>query len=381
MKTPHFIKVKSASKILAGLTITAAILPSLSLAATAATPFYAGWIPFWKEDSGAQEAMQHLSSLKEISPFSYELDPEIGVVDKMDVSKAPWPELFAAARANNVKIVPSIASMNGGIIHSMLKSPAKRSIHIEDIWGTILLNNYDGIDIDYEGKKAATKPYYSAFIKELSGVLHAHKKILSCTVESRTPAASRFAVARPPIEYANDYAVLNKYCDEVRIMAYDQANIDLKLDKSKGAKRFYLPVADPDWVDKVIRETLKTISPKKVVLGIPTYGYEYELPAGGGLPNFYDKTKSVTFSQAMTIASSTGSTPARNSAGELSFAYFKQVNQNGVTMAEPRVVWFTDAESIAQKLALVKKYKLKGAAFFKFDGEADQSFWNLLSAK
>lgn len=391
MSMNKFLRFSAAAGILA------VILPSLASAATttaktvkkpaapAYQPVYSGWIPFWKKDNGTAETLQHLDVLKEIMPFSFEVDPTIGVVDKMNALEDPWPQLLAEAKNRGVKVIPSIAFFNADQIHAILKDPVKRRIHIEDILGTVLLHDLDGIDIDYEGKKVATKPYFSAFIKELSATMHAHKKVLSCTVESRTPATSRTNVSRSPMEYANDYAVLNKYCDEVRIMTYDQADIDKKLNKTKGTTRPYLPVADPAWVEKVINETLKSINRSKLVLGIPTYGYEY-LWSPGAVPTWEDKTRSLTFAQAMRLASTTGMTPVRNSAGELSFVYVPGMSANQgfastSTIANARVVWFTDAEAIQQKIALVKKYKLRGASFFKFDGDADQKFWDLLAAK
>ncbi len=123
-------------------------------------PLYGGWLPFWKEDSGAAEVQQHMDELAYFSPFSYELDAEVGVEDVMGVDKAPWPDLFASARAKGVKIVPTIANFAGDLLQSVLSDPAKRKAHEEDILGTIIIGNYDGINIDYENKHVETTPYF-----------------------------------------------------------------------------------------------------------------------------------------------------------------------------------------------------------------------------
>ena len=36
-------------------------------------------------------------------------------------------------------------------------------------------------------------------------------------------------------------------------------------------------VADTAWVEKVVAQAVKTVSPKKIMLGVPTYGYEWEI--------------------------------------------------------------------------------------------------------
>ncbi len=394
--------MRHTAKIIAVLAIAVLVAPFGASAATPAyKPAYGGWLPFWKEASGANEVMAHLDRLAYFSPFSYELDAEIGVTDVMNVDESPWPELFALARKRGVKIVPTIANFDPDLLHALLSDPERRKSHIEDILGTIILKNYDGIDIDYENKRVETKPYFSTFIKELATVLHSARKVLACTVEPRTPLSSRFNVTRPPVEYANDYAVLNKYCDEVRIMAYDQGNIDVKLNKSKGSIAPYFPVADPAWVEKVIQEALGSISRSKLVLGIPTYGYEFQMQIaniatttatstgtildqnGSNLPATFSiptqgwiRARSVTYAQALQLATSTNSRIIRNAAGELSFVYATTSPSLGVPVI--RVAWFTDAQSINEKVSLVRKYRLKGAYLFKFDGEGDQNFWNLL---
>ena len=100
--------------------------------------------------------------------------------------------------------------------------------------------------------------------------------------------------------------------------------------------------------------------------------------------------------QAIARAKDMAVTPMRNSAGELSFTYTTSTWVMGVnpilhwvvsstmpTMLQTantsttvlRYVSFSDAESAAQKIALAKKYGLRGIVFFKFDGDQDPLLW------
>jgi spore germination protein YaaH len=290
-----------------------------------------------------------------------------------------------------VKIIPTVAILDGTQIQNLLSNTKRRQAHEDIIANLVKTQKFDGIDIDYEDKMAKTGPYFSLLLKGLALRLHPLKKILSCTVESRTPLSSRFVEVPKDLAYANDYAVINTYCDEVRIMAYDQQNIDIKLNASKGDGNFYMPIADPVWVEKVIEETLKTISRKKIILGVPTYGYEYEVSWANGITT-YKRLRSRTFEQAMDLAEAVGATPQRDSAGELSFTYATSTSvnvsagltyytsstmpaallalANGVSPVT-RFVSFSDAKSAQDKITLAKKYGLEGAVFFKFDGETD----------
>jgi len=380
--------------------IVGIFLPAIIFAATKTPFYYSGWIPFWKDQAGAHDLSIHLGLIREISPFSYEVNSKGAVIDKIQINQGFWPGWLSAVRGTKVKIIPTIAWFNGANIHKILSNKTTRIAQENAITKLVKSQNFDGIDIDYEAKLADTNKYFSLFIEGLAIRLHPLKKILSCTIEARMPISSRYTQTGTDEDslYANDYSVLNKYCDEIRIMAYDQGLIDIKLDTSKGNGQLYAPVADPNWVEKVVKEATKIISPKKIMLGIPTYGYEYQVTWNNGITTYY-RLRSHTFLQAMERANLNGVTPQRNSAGELSFVYSTStfvsdlsssliwsvsstkpaaIISTGTSTPTTRYVSFTDAESINQKITLAKKLGLHGVVFFKWDGEQDPLMWQLI---
>ncbi len=357
--------------------------------------YYGGWIPFWKQQSGALDTALHLEKLHEVSPFSYEVTAGGLLRDKLKINEGFWPGWLSAARDLRIKIIPTIAWFDGGGIHKLLSNTKKRRAHEDLVAKLVQDQKFDGIDIDYESKLPETKEYFSLFVKGLSLRLHPKGKILSCTIEARAPASSIYDTIPKNIPRANDYVALNKYCDEVRVMAYDQGLIDVRLNAKKGGGELYAPVADADWVEKVIQETVQTINRKKVMLAIPTYGYEYQISWENGRTT-YERLRSHTYAQATDRAKMVGAAPAKNSAGELSFSYTTSTFVNDVSPilrwfvsstlpaaiassntvgSAARFVSFSNAKSAAQKIALAKKYKLRGVVFFKLDGEADPALW------
>ena len=182
-------------------------------------------------------------------------------------------------------------------------------------------------------------------------------------------------------------------------MAYDQGTTDLKLDASKGGDgTLYSPTADPDWVTKIVQYALQYISPKKIMLGIPTYGYEYEVSWSNNVTT-YQEVRAWDFFGAMDRADSLGIAPVRDNAGELSFTftsstyiqepldltnYVSSTEPVALTTHDPHAsttffVSFPDAASELQKVALAKQYGLRGVMFFKMDGDIDPSIWNSLN--
>jgi len=393
--------MKNYLRILSAILLFGALLaPGTMLAATKAKFYYSGWLPYWKQQAGAQDTALNLDKLHEISPFSYEVKSDGTLVDKLKINEGFWPAWLSAARDMKIKIIPTIAWFDGQGLHNLLSNKKKRIAHEDAIAKLVKTQNFDGIDIDYEAKRAETKEYFSTFLYGLAIRLHPMGKTLSCTIETRIPPTSRYSYTGTPDDYlySNDYVQINKYCDQVRIMTYDQGIIDVDLDVTKGGDKLYAPVSDPDWVKKVLTEATKTINPKKIMLGIPTYGYEYQVTAQNGIIT-YERLRSHTFVQAMARATSTGSVPTRNNAGELSFTYATSSYVYGVS---PNLTWtlgsalnavlanaktasstirfvsFADAKSAEGLIAVAKKFGLRGVVFFKLDGDQDQNVWSVM---
>ncbi len=356
----------------------------------AATSFEkAVWIPYWRKTDGASSTLANLKTLTQISPFAYELQPDGTIKNALKIEEDPWPALIAEAKKKKVKVYPSILSYPHNEkekydVYLLLAQRKRRTAHVKEIVALVKKNKFDGIDIDYEAKTAETKPYFSAFLTELSYALHKEKKQLICTVEARTPAESRYATTSKEVlakvEYANDYKVIGKVCDQVRIMAYDQANDDQQLVQYyKNQGEAYKPVADIDWVEKVATLALRDIPAKKIILGIPTYGYKYEI-IQNGTSTKYSRLGSMNFSYANDLALSLSITPTRHQSGELSFLYATSTDLEGnpLGMYKQYLVWYSDAQAIADKVKIAKLYKLGGVVIFKIDGGFDANLWNVL---
>jgi spore germination protein len=391
--------------IRSGITITLSGLFLLfPLAASATTTFeVSGWLPYWRAATSTADVMAHLSELTEVNPFVYSRKTDGTIKDNGPMDAPPWSTLVAAAKAAHVRVIPTVMWSNGQAEHAILSNTTKRIALEKNIVSLVKQNGYDGIDIDFEGKLATDKNYFSTFLKGLYQRIGT--KWVMCDIEARTPNDSRYYGTNIPPDasvYANDFTQINKYCDRVRIMAYDQQGVDLQLaTQAASSSQLYAPVADPAWVEKVVNLATRSIKPGKIEIGVPTYGYEYDVTAYANNQYNYDIMWTFNPLYALQIAAQYGIVPQRNPAGEMYFTYTPAATSSNPVSLGPnsanlaataatqyatqynshldfRLVDWPDAESIAAKIQLAKDLGVRGVAIFKLDGGEDPNIWTTL---
>lgn len=369
-----------------------------------------GWIPYWRTATGTQDVLPHLTQLSEVNPFGYTVKQDGSLFDAAGIGTGAWDAFIATARTDKVRVIPTVMWSDTDSIHTVLSNPTLRATHEDAIVAMVNQNNFDGVDIDYEGKKAEDINNFSKFLKELYAKMG--KKLVTCTIEARTPVDSRYLGAAPAdaTQYANDLTQINKYCDRVKLMTYDQEAVDLKLGQ-KYQNALYAPIADPVWVAKVVALMSKSISKSKIELGVATYGYIYQVvPQSDGTYD-YSLLEAFNPKYGTELAASLNIIPTRNIAGELSFSYVPTTlssnglpSQQDLAAAAPPgtsssllaaagatqlattqgkqapfyLLWWSDSKAIADKVALAKKLGVRGVAVFKMDGGEDPNMWSVL---
>lgn len=378
----------------------------ISLPITASAMETAAWVPWFGTEEGPKSAIKNIDKLDVVYLFAYEVQPDGSIVNRANFEQKDWKELIKTARANDVKVIPTVTWFDGEQIDTVLSDRTDRRKHIKAIVDMVEENDFDGVNIDYEGKKKETKDDFSAFLKEINKKLKT--KSLTCALEARTPADSLYTTVPAKIEYSNDYKVINKECDWVEIMAYDQQRADLKLNNErKGVP--YMPVADKDWVEKVIKMAVADIDKDKILLGVATYGRAWDVAVAPDWYRDYTKVASLNQPRILELSKKYKSKVGRTAGGEAVISYFPEDYAMGKKIQKAvkkapkgtpkgfeaaaralkyatdknqevsvRFVTWSDSLAIKDKIKLAEKYKLKGLAIFKSDGEEDQKIWNLI---
>ena len=324
--------------------------------------------------------------MKEVMPFWFSLKSPTIIRDDYVSGNPSWPmaDTVCLMRRAGLQVIPTMTDGTDKLVLSgYLSNAATRTILVKTIVDLVMKNNFDGIDLDYEGFAfvdgnstwSKTAPLWVAFIKELSVALHANNKLLSVS----TPYLYNPNEAQKGY-FVYAWAEIASSIDRLRIMTYDYS-------VAKPG-----PMGPLSWTDKTVQYAISVMPASKVYLGLPGYGRDWITSVNGKCPTsappgLIGGAKAATFKMnyAAAKAAIDGATPVYNEKfGEATYNYTQIYNGLSATGAATsctvnRTVWYQNAQSFADRMALVAKYRLGGAAMWTLgmeDAEATTQIRN-----
>jgi spore germination protein YaaH/5-hydroxyisourate hydrolase-like protein (transthyretin family) len=340
-----------------------------------------GWVPYYSMKTALPDVLNNIDLIKEVMPFWYTLKfdgkAKAAVITDLYAPanpSIPITEPLNAMRNAGLSIIPTITDGTDKLVLAgLLKNPASRTQIVSTIMNLVRTNNYDGIDLDFEGFAfvdgnttwASTAPSWVAFVKELSSALHAEKKLLSVS----TPyVLNPTEVQKGYFVYA--WAAIASSIDKLRIMTYDYS-------VSKVG-----PLGPITWAERTVQYAISIMPASKVFVGVPGYGRDWVTAVSGVCPSnvinaVKPGTKAATFvmRDAVALAATYGSVPTYDDkSGEMTFSYQKVYNGTTATglatsCTASRTAWYQDARGWALRAALVTKYRIGGITAWTFGME------------
>lgn len=363
-------------RILAPLLALTFVISALSFApAHSDNPprkIFTGWIPYYSIKTSLPAAINNADLIREVMPFWYTLKfngktQSTVVTDLYSPANpsVPIAQTTSALRNAGFLLIPTITDgTEKGVLAGLLAKPAARTQIVQAITTMVVSNNYDGIDLDFEGfafvdgnaSWSKTAPLWTAFVKELSASLKTQKKLLSVS----TPYVLDPKGAQKGY-YVYAWAAIAPFIDRLRIMTYDYSVAKVG------------PIGPLSWTERTVQYAVSVMPASKVFIGIAGYGRDWVTAVSGVCPAnvasvIKGGAKAATFvmRDAQNLAASYGVTPVFNEQfGEMTFSYQKVYN--GTTAAglatsctAQRTAWYQDAKSYSLRAALVDKYRLGG---------------------
>ena len=337
---------------------------------------FSGWMTdystYGDTTKGQIQAMDyvvaHSEMFGQILPFWYTLTSATTIKDKYVTQNSIDKAIpIATLQSLGIKVIPTITDGTAeGALSKIMGNDASRANLIKTITDLVAANNYDGIDLDFEGfafvDKIATwptiQPRWVKFIIELSTALHAQNKLLSVT----TPYLLD-PVSGKKGYYFYAWPEISNYIDRLNIMAYDYH----KFDTAAG------PIGPINWFEPSLIYALKSIAPWKIYIGTPNYGYNWVTKVTGICPTNTPASEKKSSNaaiihqlKAQAILDKPGAVATYNEKyGETNVLYTAEFNGNNsagmpTSCKVNHSVWYVDARGYGARAKLVEKYRLGG---------------------
>ncbi|HEX6576563.1 MAG TPA: glycosyl hydrolase family 18 protein [Gemmatimonadaceae bacterium] len=306
---------------------------------------------------------KNAGSISIIGPQSYRVDADGNLTGEVPAS------ILAIAKKHRVHVMPLIVNpgWNLDLFHKLVTNSAARARMIASMVALGKLHGYWGWQFDFEQIHVSDRDALSIFYREAADALHANGMKLS------------IAVYPDPgdLQNASEY---HTWLWEYLVGAYD-----LKALADAGefiTLMTYLqhtprtppgPVGGLPYMERVIRTALsRGVRPDQLSLGIAFYSMHWRTEWSAERKG-YSWGRGLGWKAAHDLVNKAGATLQWDAVQGSSQARWEQ---NGVF----EYAWIEDAAALAPKLALQKRYNLRGISVWRV-GQEDPGVWTQFTSR
>jgi spore germination protein len=283
--------------------------------------------------------------------FSYEVN------EKGELTPLDDDDLLKQIKNKNVKPLMAITNMKDGkfseeVGTAILTNEQVSNKVIENSLQMMKKKGFQGISVDFEFLGKKNKEAYNNFLKKLTARMHQEKYIVLTAV---APKISSTQIGE--WYESHDYKAHGQIVDYVILMTYEWGF-------SGGPPMAVSPIAS---VIKVLDYAVSEIDPKKILMGINLYGYDWTLPYKEG----GEFAKALNPVQATQLAGKRKASILYSKKDEAPFYTYWDKNK------KEHIVWFEDLRSMKAKFDIVDQYGFAGVSFWNLSF-GYPVFWNYL---
>jgi spore germination protein len=292
-----------------------------------------------------------LPFLTDLSVFSYGFREDGSLIVPEDADLLDQAREFGAGAVLVLTSIDESGHFNTDHAARLFRDRNLQKLLFDSLLLEMTAKGYRGLDADFEYIQEDDADAYFAFLGYARDRLHEARKFLQVALAPKTYAD------QPGMLYAaHSYPIIGDIADQVLLMTYEWGY-------AYGPPMAVAPLPQ---VERVLRYGVSEISPEKIQMGIPNYGYDWTLP--------YDPAR-----RAVTLGNREAVRLAAQVGAEIQFDETAQSPTFSYRRAgEDHVVWFEDARSIRAKVALAASLGLGGLGYWNLLRPFPQN-WALLS--
>jgi spore germination protein YaaH len=316
-----------------------------------------GYLPYWQLDAGTARRLDY-RRLSTIAFFAVPIGAN-GALDRKATGYRAYVSRAAravtnAAHARGVRVVPTFQLFNSAKLRMLLDHPRAQARFIREALALMSRRGADGANLDVEPVPASMASKFAAFVGRFSRQMH------------RRFPGSQLTVATPAIVSDRLLKGLEPVVDRFFVMTYDY--------HWTGSRRpgAVSPLGDgPHNVAKTIRNYLRLVPRRKLIVGVPFYGYSWPVVKVAGSWRVRSNTarwggvRAVTYASALAWLSDHPSVAVHRDPENGS--WFRYRNRAEGTV---RQVHFEDARSAAAKFNYAIAHGLAGVGIWALGNDA-----------
>jgi len=294
-----------------------------------------------------------LPYLTYITIFSYAFDENGNLFDIDDEEIISISKEYGVAPILVVTTLTPEGLFGSELSHKLMNDPAMQDRLIANLLDVVSEKGYYGVNIDFEYIYAEDRDLFSEFIRKIALVMNEHGYILTVALAPKTSSDQVGLLYE-----GHDYKALGEAADWVLLMTYEWGY-------AYGPPMAVAPI---NKVKEVVDYAVSEIDPQKIMMGIPNYGYDWQLP-------FVRGTRATTMGNVEAVD---------QAADVLTAIMYDEVAQspyyNYHKDGNGHIVWFEDARSIETKLQTANEYGLMGVEYWHLMKFFPQN-WLVLNAQ
>lgn len=231
---------------------------------------------------------------------------------------------------------------NIGITYDILLNEDFQNTQIENILQILREKGYYGVNLSFQYVNISNLQLYENYLSKMSQRLGDAGYLVFVTIDPDI----RMVQNVPQFERL-DYNIVEGFAQNLIFMNYQWAsNVNPPL-----------PIFSIYNLNVFLSYITETILTSKLIIGMATIGYDWELPYSTGISSI----TSLTLDRSIELARISGSVIRFDEVSQTPYFRYSQ-NDSGATVEH--VVWFIDARSINALLDLIEDYQIAGTGIW-----------------
>lgn len=336
-----------------------------------------GFLPYWNMDTVViQPELTHLAY------FSLTIAEDGTIVTQSGGGTEPGyrqfqsEEFFAlnsSVKAKGGKLHVVFSQFGNDAIATFLGSPAAQQAFLTSLDSVLLAYPVNGInlDIEYAGDAPpALREQYTQFVSLVSRHLDETYENVELTIDAYAAAASKHMLW--------DIEKIAPLVDYIVVMAYD---FHTRSSARSGPVAPLLSDGET-WSESIngyLKAYTQKVSPEKILLGVPFYGYEWQTTSAEPQSFTFPQTgATASYRRVSELLARKEELQLQEHWDEAALSPYLTYTQNG----NHYTVYYENAQSVAYKLEYVRQLDLAGIAIWSlgYDGPS-RDLWESIDAE